>query len=89
MQTPKAGIKTTEFWLAAILAAVGPGITVAVLLGFLREEDSTIVSETITSNADSVVQCVGLIIANITSILGAGKYIQSRTDVKNGAGNSQ
>ncbi len=87
MNTPKAGIKTTEFWLAAILATVGPAITILVALGYTRADNAPVVSETITSNADSVVKCVGIIVANITAILGLGKYIQSRTDIKKDAGN--
>ncbi len=79
---PKPGVKTTEFWLSALLALVGPIVTLLVGTDVFSAADAAAVTENITTNSTAIVQSVTLIVANVTSLLGVGSYVRSRTAVK-------
>lgn len=82
----KPGVRTTEFWLTAILALVGPIVTILVGAGVIDASNADAVTDTVTTSSTGIVEAVTVVIANVTALLGVRKYIQGRTDVKTAAG---
>lgn len=78
----KPGIKSTEAWMTAVLALVGPLVTVLVLAGVFDAADAEAVTDTVTTNGRSIVEGVTVLIGNVTSLLGVRKYIGARTVLK-------
>lgn len=66
----KPGVRTTEFWLTLLVATVGPLVTVFVSTGLFPA---------------GTVETVALIVANLTSLLAAGRYVDVRTKIKEAA----
>lgn len=87
MNETKPGVKTTEFWLTAVLALVGPLVTILVGSGVIEAGDAAQVTETVDGSARAIVEAVTVVITNVVSLASVRKYVQARTDVKNGASN--
>lgn len=78
----KPGVKTTEFWTSAILALVGPFVTIFVGAGIFNAEDAPVITDTITTSVNGAVEAVTILVSNVVSLLSVKSYVKSRTDVK-------
>ena len=80
----KPGVKTTEFWVTALLALVGPIVTILVGAGVVQPADAEEVTDTVTSNAQAIKDSTLLLTSNLTSLFAVRKYVGARTEVKTG-----
>jgi len=71
---PKPGLKTTEFWITAVVNIAGAIITLLAAYGFIRREEQTMWVQLVQSLAVAVVPLV-IAIVNYA-------YIESRGKVK-------
>ena len=74
MQDPKAGIKTTEFWLTAVSNIAGSAVALLAAYGLVSQEHSSLWL--------GLVQAVAVAVIPLALAVINGRYISARAEVK-------